>query len=100
MQLSCFMSFPLVILLREKCLNMSPRPDLIPGGTARDRAVPCGCLSWWPHVPVFSEWRRDVRNAQIASSPEPDCLLSLEQINTFHSSAEAEQVKNGAWQEF
>lgn len=79
---------------------MSLRPDLIPGGTARDTAVPCSCLSGWPHVPVPSEQRRDVRNAQIASSPEPGCLLSLEQINTLHSPAEAEQVKNGAWQEF
>lgn len=100
MQLSCFMCFPLVILLREKCLSMSPRPSLIPGGKARDTAVPCSCLSWWPHVPVPSEWRRDVRNAQIASFPEPGCLLSLEQINTLHSAEEAEQVKYGAWQEF
>lgn len=76
MQLSCFMCLPLVIFLREQCLSMSPRPDLIPGGTARDRAVPCSCLSWWPHVPVFSEWRRDVRNAQIASSPEPAACFS------------------------
>lgn len=36
LQLSCFMCLPLVILLREKCLSMSPRPDLIPGGTARE----------------------------------------------------------------
>lgn len=100
MQLSCFVGLPLAILLREKCLSMSPRPDLIPGGTARDTAVPCSCLSWWPHVPVPSEQRREVRNAQIVSSPEPGCLLSLEQVNTLHSSAEAEQVKNGAWQEF
>lgn len=97
MQLSCFMCLPLVILLREKCLSMSLRLDLIPGGTARGTAVPCSCLSWWPHVPVPSEWRRD---AQIASSPGSGCLLSLEQINALHSSAEVEQVKNGAWQEF
>lgn len=45
-------AFPLVILLRVKCLSMSPRPDLIPGGTARATAVSCSCLSWWPHVPV------------------------------------------------
>lgn len=100
MQLSCFMCLLLVILLRGRCLSMSPRPDLIPGGTARAAAVSRSCLSWWPHVPVPSEQRRDVRNAQIASSPQPGCLLSLGKRNTSHSSAEAEQVKNGAWQEF
>lgn len=31
---------------------MSPRPDLIPGGTARGTAVPCTCLSWRLHVPI------------------------------------------------
>lgn len=100
MQLSCFMCFPLVILLRQKCLSMSPRPDLIPGGTARDTALSCSSLSWWPRFPVPSEWRRDVRNAQIPSSAQPSCLLSLEKSNTLHSSSEAEQMKNGAWQEF
>lgn len=100
MQLSCFMCLHLIILSGVKCLSMSPRPDLIPGGTARDTAVPCSCLSGWPHGPVPSEQRRDVRNAQTASSPEPGCLLSVEQINALCSSAEAEQVKNGAWQEF
>lgn len=53
---------------------MSAKPDLIPGGTARDTAVPCSCLSWWPHVPVPSEWRRDVRNAQTASSEPSACF--------------------------
>lgn len=80
MQLSHFVLSPGHFLLKTSISACNQRHNLIPVGIA----VPCRCLSWWPHVSVPSEQRTDARMAlvswllaQIASSPSIQGLSSL-----------------------
>lgn len=86
--------------VKKKVSQHVPKARFNPWRHSQRYSSPLYLLILAATCPYSSEWRRDVRNAQIASSAGPGCLLSLEQMNALHSSAEVEQVKNGAWQEF